>query len=150
MFTLTIRKCFVSFFARCCFLLKFPNFHFLDPKTIGLQQINSSLELLIGRTDVGSVLLYAAEPWRTNGRIESRLRGFEGHCLRRILRVRWQQHVSNEEVRRRTGICSIVEEVKRRRWGWLGHVLRMNRSRHPCAALNWTPPGKRRRGRPMK
>merc|ERR1712115_192475 len=63
-------------------------------------------------------------------------RGFEGRCLRRILRIKWQDHVSNEE-------------VKRKRWTWLGHVLRMNKSRLPHAALRWAPPGKRKRGRPM-
>ena len=66
-------------------------------------QIHTKLKIY--KSNVRSVLLYAAETWRTNGRIESCLRGFEGRCLRRILRVRWQQHVSNEEVRRRRGIC---------------------------------------------
>ena len=93
--------------------------------------------------------MYGAETWRTNKKIESRMRGFEGRCLRRILHIKWQDHVSNEEVRRRTGINGINEEVKRRRWTWLGHALRMNKSRLPHAALRWAPPGKRKRGRPM-
>jgi len=31
---------------------------------------------------------------------------------------------------------------------WLGHVMRMAPSRIPKVALHWTPPGKRKRGRP--
>ena len=69
--------------------------------------------------------------------------------MRRILRVYWQDHISNAEVSRWTGINNIVDEVKRRRWSWLGHALRMDKSRLPHAALKWTPSGKRKRGRPL-
>ena len=111
--------------------------------------LSTSTKLKIYRSNVRSVLLYASETWRTNKKIESRLRGFEGRCLRRILRVYWQDHISNAEVSRRTGINNIVDEVKRRRWSWLGHALRMDKSRLPHAALKWTPSGKRKRGRPL-
>ena len=109
-------------------------------------KLNTKLKLYI--SNVRSVLLYAAETWRTNRRIESRLRGFEGRCLRRLLHVRWEDRVTNKEVARRTGIQPIVSEVKHRRWKWLGHILRMNKARHPLVALTWTPQGKRKRGRP--
>ena len=41
-------------------------------------------------------------------------------------------------------------EVKRRRWRFLGHVLRMPREHHCVTALTctWTPMGKRKVGRP--
>ena len=106
-------------------------------------------KLSIYRSNVRSVLLYAAETWRINKRLESRLRGFEGRCLRRILKVRWEQRVSNEEIWRKARWNNIVMEVKKRRWTWLGHVLRMKKGRHPLEALSWQPPGKRSRGRPL-
>ena len=111
--------------------------------------LQTKTKLKIYRSNVRSVLLYASETWRTNKRLESRLRGFEGPCLWRILRIRWEQRVTNKEISRRTGINNIVEDVKQRRWRWFGHVLRMNKNRHPRAALRWTPPGKRKRGRPL-
>ena len=111
--------------------------------------LQTSTKLKIYKSNVRSVLLYASETWRTNKKIESRLRGFEGRCLRRILKLHWQQHVTNEEVSRRTGINNIVAEVRQRRWRWLGHVLRMPKSRYPHTALRWAPPGKRKRGRPL-
>ena len=40
----------------------------------------------------------------------------------------------------------IVLEVKRRRWTWLGHVLRMKKGRHPLEALSWTPPWEAKQG----
>ena len=39
-------------------------------------------------------------------------------------------------------------EIKKRRIRWLGHVLRMPQERIPHKALRWTPPGKRKQGRP--
>ena len=43
---------------------------------------------------------------------------------------------------------SAVLEIKRRRLRWLGHVLRMPGDNIPKVAQRWTPPGKRKRGRP--
>ena len=42
-------------------------------------------------------------------------------------------------------ICTIVT---RRRWIWIGHVLRMDNNNIAKTAMRWTPEGKRRRGRP--
>ncbi|KAK7476290.1 hypothetical protein BaRGS_00032483 [Batillaria attramentaria] len=39
------------------------------------------------------------------------------------------EHATNVEVSRRTGINNIVDEVKKRRWSWLGHALHMNKTR---------------------
>ena len=39
-------------------------------------------------------------------------------------------------------------EIKRRRIRWLGHIMRMDQARIPKVALRWTPPGKRKSGRP--
>ena len=113
------------------------------------REMSVTTKLKLYKSNVRSVLLYAAETWRTNTRIESKLRGFEGRCLRRILRIRWEHRATNKEVARRTGISCIVEEVKRRRWRWLGHILRMNRFRHPLIALTWNPQGQRNRGHPQ-
>ena len=120
-------------------------------KNIGKSStLQTNTELKIYKSNACSVLFYASETWRTNKKIESQLRGFEGRCLRRILRLRWEQHVTNKEVSRRTGINCIVEEVMQRHWRWLGHILRMSMSRHTHIALRWMPPGKMKRGRPLE
>ena len=58
--------------------------------------------------------------------------------------------MTNEEVRRRSGMETISIQIKRRRWKWLGHVLRMENTRHVKLAITWTPEGKRKRGRPKE
>ena len=42
----------------------------------------------------------------------------------------------------------ISGEVKRRRWNWIGHVLRKDADCDCAVALGWRPEGKRSRGRP--
>ena len=39
-------------------------------------------------------------------------------------------------------------EVRRRRWNWLGHILRREGVNDCFTALGWTPEGRRARGRP--
>ena len=97
---------------------------------------------------VTSILLYGSESWKGLKEIEERVRIFESGCLRRILNVRWYEHVSEIEIRCRSGQRSIIERIKENHWKWYGHVLRMPESRLPKQTTQWNPGGSRRRGRP--
>jgi len=105
-------------------------------------------KLKIYNSNVKLVLLYGSECWRVNQRDMERVEAFHNTCLRRICNIFWPNVISNEALYERTGSHSIVEEIKKRRFRWLGHVFRMQQSQIPKVALRWTPPGKRRRGRP--
>ena len=65
-----------------------------------------------------------------------------------VCRIFWPNKISNVDLYKKTGCNSAVLEIKRRRLRWLGHVLRMPGDSIPKVALGWTPPGKRKRGRP--
>ncbi|KAK2176593.1 hypothetical protein NP493_653g01033 [Ridgeia piscesae] len=67
----------------------------------------------------------------------AKIDAFHNRCLRKICRIFWPNK-----------IYSAGLEIKRRRIRWLGHVLRMPQDSIPKVALRWTPPGKRKRGRP--
>ena len=54
--------------------------------------------------------------------IEKRLRRFEGMCLRRIMKIRWFDRVSEEEFTRTTRHRSIAEELRTSRWRWHGQA----------------------------
>ena len=54
------------------------------------------------RALVVSVLLYGSEAWATTLADRRRLDVFDMRCQRRLLRVFWQQHVSNQSIRERT------------------------------------------------
>ena len=72
----------------------------------------------------------------------------ETKSLRRIFRIRWQQHVTNKEVPGVAGTDLISEEVTGKRWCWIGHVLRKEVNNDCAVALGWKPEGKGNRGRP--
>ena len=59
-----------------------------------------SLKGRVYNTTVRKVLLYGCETWPLRVEDVRRLSVFDNRCLRNIARVRWQQHVSNDEVRR--------------------------------------------------
>ena len=67
--------------------------------------------------------------------------------LRRIMKIYWPMKTSNEEIRNRANISTISEQIFRRRWKFIGHILRMDPSKHLKTALTWAPEGRRRRGR---
>ena len=82
---------------------------------------------------------------------EKKLDTFLQKSLRWIFKIHWPMRITNEEDRQRAGIGeTLSDQVSRRRWTWLGHVLRMDYHSHPRIALTWVPEGKRKRGRPRE
>jgi len=98
------------------------------------------------------VLLHGCETWNLNELAISRMEGFVGRTLRAMLGLRWQDKVSFEELRHRTGMCSqgpISCHLRYRQLRWFGHVLRMSPDRWPHQVLFGRPPDSRRpQGRP--
>ena len=110
--------------------------------------ISKKVKVSLFKSMVMSVLLYGSETWKLTKGEEKKLDSFQNKCLRRILKIRWQQHITNVAVLEAAGIDRVSEEVRRKRWSWIGHVLRKN-PRDDCAvALGWRPEGRRKRGRP--
>ena len=81
---------------------------------------------------------------------EKKLDAFLHKSLRRMFKIYWPMGVTNEEIRARAGLETITKQVARRRWTWLGHVLRMDYHSDPRIALTWVPEGKRKRGQPRE
>ena len=97
---------------------------------------------------VKPVLLNGSETWKMNEGDNKLLDTFMFKGMRKILHIYWPNEVSNEEILKKVGSQRISEELKIRRWRWIGHVLRMDQGSHCSTALTWTPDGKRSRGRP--
>ena len=56
-------------------------------------------------------LLYSAETWVRHQKQIRLLERFHQRCLRSILGIKWQDHVSNEEVLKRASLPSIESIV---------------------------------------
>ncbi|XP_070134417.1 uncharacterized protein [Drosophila bipectinata] len=88
------------------------------------QQINRKTKLGIFNSCVKSILLYGSETWLTNQRILMKLQAYINKCLRIILGVFWPDRISNEDLWHCTGEVPIQEQIKKRKWKWIGHALR--------------------------
>ena len=114
---------------------------------------NSSLtrrtKILVYQACVLTTLLYGSEAWTTYMRQEHRLNAFHMRCLRRILGINWQDHITNREVLSRAGVSSMYSLLSQRRLRWLGHLHRMDDGRLPKDILyGQLARGKRRPGGP--
>ena len=101
-------------------------------------------------TNVKSVLLYGSETWRVTKTNTNKLQTFINKCLRNVLQIRWPEMIPNEELWERTGQEQIITEIKRRKWGWIGHTLQKPATNTTRQALSWNPQGKRKVGRPRQ
>ena len=100
-----------------------------------------------------SILLYGCEAWTLTAETQRRIRAFESKCYRRMLRVSYTEHRTNDdilnEIVARAGPQEpILTTVKRRKLTWFGH-----HTRHDSLSktiLQGTVEGQRRRGRQKK
>ena len=81
------------------------------------------------RSLVIPIFLYACESWTLTAELQRRIQAMEMRCYRKILRISYKDHVTNEEV------CAEIQQaiepheglltiVKRRKLQWYGHVSR--------------------------
>uniref|UniRef100_A0A8D8Q4X5 Craniofacial development protein 2 n=1 Tax=Cacopsylla melanoneura TaxID=428564 RepID=A0A8D8Q4X5_9HEMI len=96
-----------------------------------------------------SVLLYGVEAWTLNEETIGKIEAFEMWMYRRILRISWTEHITNEEVLRRMGKKrELMSIVKIRKLQYLGHLMR-NNSKYALlqVIMQGKVEGKRGRGR---
>nr|VZI46091.1 unnamed protein product [Spirometra erinaceieuropaei] len=94
----------------------------------GLQQ---STKQKMYKAVILPTLLYGAETWTVYTRQARRLNHFHLSCLRRILRLNWQDRIPDTEVLERTGILSIYFMLRQMQLRWSGHLVRMDDERLP-------------------
>ena len=63
------------------------------------------------------------------------------------MNIKWIDKITNEELWRITQRKSIENQIKRRKWNWIGHTLHKEVGAIEKTALDWNPQGYRRRGR---
>ena len=63
------------------------------------KSIYLSSKIRLMRSLVTSILLYACESWAIIAQLQRRIQTMEMRCYRKILRISYQDHVTNNEVR---------------------------------------------------
>nr|VZI51255.1 unnamed protein product [Spirometra erinaceieuropaei] len=90
-----------------------------------------STKLKMYKVVILPTLLYGAETWTVYTRQARRRNHFHLSCLRRILRLNWQDRIPDTEVLERTGILSIYSMLRQMQLRWSGHLVRMDDERLP-------------------
>ncbi|BHF62732.1 hypothetical protein SprV_0200571800 [Sparganum proliferum] len=90
-----------------------------------------STKLKMYKAVILPTLLYGAETWTVYTKQARRLNHFHLSCLRRILRLNWQDRIPDTDVLERTGILSIYVMLRQIQLRWSGHLLRMDDERLP-------------------
>ena len=122
-------------------------------KIIKSKNISFQTKYKLYKSLVISIFLYGCESWTLTADLEKRIKAFENKCHRKLLRISYVEHKTNDFVK--TSILNKVGEqepllatVKRRKLMWFGHL-----NRHETLSttiLQGTVEGSRRRGRQKK
>ena len=122
---------------------------FLPLKNIWNPTTFAENKVRIFNTNIKTVLLYGAETRRTTVITTKRIQTVVNSYLRRILDIWWHEIISNERSRQRTCQIPVEQEIRQKRWRWIGHTLRKPVDSITRQALTtWNPEGKRKTGRP--
>jgi len=67
---------------------------------------------------------------------------------RRSARISRKEKIRNTVIKQKMNVArSILDDIKTK-LQWYGHVQRMEEGRLPKKVMKWSPPGRRKRGRP--
>ena len=80
-------------------------------------------------------LLYECETWTVYQWYAKRLNHFHTSCLRKLLKIKWQDRIPDTEVLKRAGMQSVHTILKLTQLRWTGHVTRMPDERLPMRIL---------------
>ena len=87
--------------------------------------IRLDTKLKLYRLVVLPTLLYACETWTVYQQHAKRLNHFHTSCLRKLLKIKWQDRIPDTEVLKRPGMQSVHTLLKSAQLSWTGHVTRM-------------------------
>ena len=78
-----------------------------------------------------TILLYASETWNTYTRHLKQLERFHQQCLRKILGIKWQMHISDTEILEMANISSIEVLSSKQQLRWSGNLVKLPNERIP-------------------
>ena len=97
--------------------------------------IRLDTKLKVYKAVVLPTLLYACETWTVYQRHAKRLNHFHTSCLRKLLKIKWQDRIPDTEVLKRAGMQSVHTLLRLSQLRWAGHVTRMPEERLPKKIL---------------
>lgn len=97
------------------------------------------------------VATYGMETATLTVKSSNKLRVAQRAMERAMLNISLRDKIRNKEIRERTKVRDVMEEIAVKKWRWAGHIARQDSSRWTLRTLQWTPRDtKRSRGRPQR
>ena len=111
--------------------------------------ITKDLKMKLVRSLVWTVLTYGAEGWTLTKADEKRIQSAELWIYRRMLRVSWTEHRTDDSILTELGTTrQLLVFVVRRKLSFFGHTIREGGCELVKCVIQGKVSGKRRRGRP--
>ena len=89
------------------------------------KKLSINLKIRAFRTYIESIFLYNSEIWTLTKSLSNKVDVFQRKLLRRMLNIKWQDKVTNEDLYRRTKLTPWSTTIKGRRISFYGHVMRL-------------------------
>ena len=98
---------------------------------------------------VMSTFLYASETWTLSKETEDKIEALEMWCYRRMMRISYRDHITNEEVLEKVKEKrKLLKDIKSRKLQYFGHIIRAEGFQKQI--LEGKINGRKKRGRPRK
>ena len=107
----------------------------LEKRLWGRQGIRLETKCKVYKAIVLPALLYSAETYTLYREHIKKLEAVQQRHLRRIMRIKWSDRISNVDVLQRANMISIEALLATTQLRWTGHVLRMKEDRIPKQLL---------------
>ena len=113
--------------------------------------IGTCLKRQIYNSCIIPAMTYGAETWALTTHTKNKLAAAQRKTERSMLSITYRDRKTNIWVREKTKVTDVIEQVRRRKWTWAGHVSRIRDNRWTLRVTNWKPyERKRHRGRPAR
>ena len=99
------------------------------------KDIRSDTKLLVYKAVVLPTLLYGSETWTTYRRHIKSLEKYHQRCLRKLLRITWEDKRTNASILEEAGATTAESIIIHNQLRWTGHVVRMPDHRLPKQLL---------------
>jgi len=111
--------------------------------------MTSKTKTHIYHTVVKSTITHAAETWLLKAKTVAKLNSTEIDFWRRSPRISRKEKIRNAVIKQRMNVVrSLSDDIKTKQLQWYRHYQRMEEGRLPKKVMKWSPPGRRKRGRP--
>ena len=120
-------------------------------KQLFRRDINIDLKKRMLDCYVKSVMSYGCETWTYSKMVKNKIDAFQLWCYRRMLKIRYTDHVTNTRVKEIIGVeRSWSEDLARRKLRYAGHIMRGSSGGLAQLVLEGYIEGKKGRGRPRR